>query len=58
MTADEACAGDSHGGPYATGSGQTVYAAGCEEGDSNITLRDYSTDDWDELDSYDFQVVE
>ena len=44
-------------GPFATRSDKTIFAVGCEEGDANITLRDWKND-WVELDSYDFQVVE
>ncbi len=58
LTPEEACEGGTHDGPFATASGNTIYATGCEEGDALITLRDYSTDDWDDLVSYDFEVVE
>ena len=50
--------GHSFDGPYATKSGQTIYAIGCKEGEARIVLRDYSTKDWDDLVSYDFEVVE
>ena len=61
MTPEEACGTDNdmdtHDGPFATASGRYIYAIGCVAGDAVITLRDWSND-WVELHSHEFQVVE
>ena len=73
MTAKEACESPDYSnyydGPFATTSGNTIYATGCEEGDAVIILWEYeedvddedfdgNDDGWKSLHSYEFQVVE